>query len=902
MPLRRPPDENTPRIVRRVPQPPPQVIRYEVPKRSFGRRLLRFLTRPYVAIPAVLVIVLCATVLIYYWMVFSARIDNLLKGEVFTRSAGIYAAPKQIRSGQNISTQDLIEYLKRAAYVEQGQQADSARGRYVIDGSTVEVQPGNDSMLDHAQAFESLRIQFARDGKSIASIANKDTGAHLDRAQLEPELISSVTGRERAKRRVIGFNDVPENLKNAIVVTEDRSFFEHYGVNIRGIIRALLRRYDSDPNSPLAHQGGSSITQQLVKNLLLSPEYSLRRKVAEAYMSVILETRLSKQEIFALYCNQVYLGQHAGFSINGFGEASTAYFNKDVTALNLEESAFLAGLIRSPNRYNPYHDLETARARRNQVLESMAETGAITQAEAQAAESGELKIAPMKGRIDISDAPYFADYVQNQLNDVITGQGADHLRIYTTIDMDLQRAAYAAVTKQLAALDKIEAKRVPEGTLQASLVAMNAQTGEIVAMVGGRDYSKSQLNRVEALRQPGSAFKPFVYATALNTAYDPVPRVITPATIFKDEPKTFTYDGQEYSPGNMGDKYSMQPVTLRDAIVHSLNVVTVDVAMEVTIGRVMNLAAKAGLPRVPRAYPAMALGTAEATPLQVASAYTAFASNGMRTAPVAINRITTGTGSTLAQPTAQKNEVLRPEVAYVMTSFMKDVVNRGTAAPVRARGFKWNVAGKTGTSRDGWFAGYTPHLVCVVWVGFDDGSQLGLTGAASALPIWADFMNAALTNHPEWTGDWQTPAGIQQEDIDPATGLLAKNDSTTKRTEFFINGTAPGSENPEGNEDLADQTTDATKDENSGQTEPASLPPDVPPEPPKPKPTPKPKETYDGDESSTKLQGTITLDIDPTTGLIAVDSCPVIRTKTFIIGQEPKKYCGPEYHNKKPKP
>jgi penicillin-binding protein 1B len=902
MPLRRPPDENTPRIVRRVPQPPPQVIRYEVPKRSFGRRLLRFLTRPYVAIPAVLVIVLCATVLIYYWMVFSARIDNLLKGEVFTRSAGIYAAPKQIRSGQNISTQDLIEYLKRAAYVEQGQQADSARGRYVIEGSTVEVQPGNDSMLDHAQAFESLRIQFARDGKSIASIANKDTGAHLDRAQLEPELISSVTGRERAKRRVIGFNDVPENLKNAIVVTEDRSFFEHYGVNIRGIIRALLRRYDSDPNSPLAHQGGSSITQQLVKNLLLSPEYSLRRKVAEAYMSVILETRLSKQEIFALYCNQVYLGQHAGFSINGFGEASTAYFNKDVTALNLEESAFLAGLIRSPNRYNPYHDLETARARRNQVLESMAETGAITQAEAQAAESGELKIAPMKGRIDISDAPYFADYVQNQLNDVITGQGADHLRIYTTIDMDLQRAAYAAVTKQLAALDKIEAKRVPEGTLQASLVAMNAQTGEIVAMVGGRDYSKSQLNRVEALRQPGSAFKPFVYATALNTAYDPVPRVITPATIFKDEPKTFTYDGQEYSPGNMGDKYSMQPVTLRDAIVHSLNVVTVDVAMEVTIGRVMNLAAKAGLPRVPRAYPAMALGTAEATPLQVASAYTAFASNGMRTAPVAINRITTGTGSTLAQPTAQKNEVLRPEVAYVMTSFMKDVVNRGTAAPVRARGFKWNVAGKTGTSRDGWFAGYTPHLVCVVWVGFDDGSQLGLTGAASALPIWADFMNAALTNHPEWTGDWQTPAGIQQEDIDPATGLLAKNDSTTKRTEFFINGTAPGSENPEGNEDLADQTTDATKDENSGQTEPASLPPDVPPEPPKPKPTPKPKETYDGDESSTKLQGTITLDIDPTTGLIAVDSCPVIRTKTFIIGQEPKKYCGPEYHNKKPKP
>jgi penicillin-binding protein 1B len=898
MPVRHPPDDHIPRIVRRGP-PLPRVVGYEEPPPSFRRRILRFLTRPYIAIPAVVVICLCVTVLVYYWIVFSSRIDNLLKGEVFTRSAGIYAAPKQIRTGQNISQEDLVGYLKRAGYVERNQQAESARGRYAIDGGAVEVQPGTDASVDNVSAFEPLRIQFTRDGKSISALADKATGARLDRAQLEPELISSVTGRERAKRRVVGFNDLPQTLVKAVVVTEDRSFFEHHGVNIRGIVRALLHRYDTDPNSPLAHQGGSSITQQLVKNLWLSPEYSLRRKVAEAYMSIILETRLSKQEIFALYCNQVYLGQQAGFAINGFGEASSAYFNKDVTGLNLQESAFLAGLIRSPNRYNPYHDLDTARARRNQVLQSMAETGDISEGEAQQAEATELKIAPTKGRIDISDAPYFADYVQNQLGDVISGQGADHLRIYTTIDMDLQRAAYAAVTKQLATLDKIEAKRFPEGTVQASLVAMNAHTGEIVAMVGGRDYSKSQLNRVESLRQPGSAFKPFVYATALNTAYDGVPRVLTPATVFKDEPKTFIYDNQEYSPGNMGDKYSMQPVTLRDAMVHSLNVVTVDVAMEVTIGRVMNLAAKAGLPRVPRAYPAMALGTAEATPLQIASAYTAFAANGMRTAPIAINRVTTGDGTTVAQPTAQKNEVLRPEVAYVMTSFMKDVVNRGTGAPVRARGFKWNVAGKTGTSRDGWFAGYTPDLVCVVWVGFDDGSQLGLTGASSALPIWADFMNAALTNHPEWTGDWQMPAGLQQEEIDPATGLLAKGDSANRRTELFINGTAPGSEGVQANDDMADQTTDGTEDESNHQTEPAYLPAPLP-EPTKAKPTPRAKEIYDGD-SSTKLQGTITLDIDPTTGLIAVDSCPVIRTKTYIIGQEPRKYCGPEYH-KKPAP
>jgi penicillin-binding protein 1B len=637
----------------------------------------------------------------------------------------------------------------------------------------------------------------------------------------------------------------------------------------------------------------------------LTPERTglagLKRKVAEAYMSVILETRLSKEEIFALYSNQVYLGQQSGFSINGFGEAASAYFNKDVTNLTLPESAFLAAIIRSPNRYNPYHDIDVARARRNQVLDSMSETGAITADQAKQAEAAELKLAVVKGRIDISDAPYFADYVQNQLGDLIAGQGADHLRIYTSVDMDLQRAAYAAVTKQLTALDKIEAKRVEPGTVQAALVALNAHTGEIVAMVGGRDYAKSQLNRAEALRQPGSAFKPFVYATALNTAYDPIPRVITPATIYKDEPKTFTYDNQQYSPGNMGDKYSMQPVTLRDAIVHSLNVVTVDVAMEVTIGRVMNLAAKAGLPRVAHAYPAMALGTSEATPLQIASAYTAFAANGTRTTPIAIDRITTGKGTTIAQPTAQKNEVLRPEIAYVMSSFMKDVVNRGTGAPIRARGFKFNVAGKTGTSRDGWFAGFTPNLVCVVWVGFDDGSQLGLTGAASALPIWADFMSAALTTHPEWTGDWQMPEGVQQTEIDAATGQLAKVDTVTKRTELFINGTSPGSESAETTDDVAQDQSSQTEEDR--QTEPAGLPEPQPSEPPKAKPTPKKdSKTKSPDlsngESSEKLQGTITLDIDPTTGLIAVDSCPVIRTKTFIIGQEPKKYCGPEYHKK----
>lgn len=901
MAVRHPPSDNVPPVaVSGKRRGRSRVVKYEEPAPGFFRRWKRRIFRPPVVIALVFLTTVTIGVAGYYWVVFSERIDRLLNGEVFTRSAGIYAAPKNLRVGENISVDELIAYLKSAGYVEKTQQAETARGRYQVDGTTVMVEPSQDGSVDGRRAFAPLRVQFARGGRGVASLTDTVKGTAYGAAQLEPQLISSVTGTERSKRKFVGYNDLPPQLVKAIVVTEDRTFFEHYGVNFRGIIRALIRRYDSDPNSPIAHQGGSSITQQLVKNLLLSPEKSLRRKVAEAYMSVILETRLSKEKIFELYCNQVYLGQQSGFSINGVGEASDAYFSKDVTTLTLPEGAFLAGIIRSPNRYNPYRDIETATARRNQVLMSMEETGKITPLESAQAQATPLKVSTVKNRVDTSDAPYFTDYVQNQLADIIADQDtAQHLRIYTTVDMDLQRAAYAAVTKQLTALDKLYAKRVAPGTLQAALVAMNVKTGEIISMVGGRDYSQSQLNRAtDAMRQPGSVFKPFVYATALNTAYDSSVRVITPATIYKDEPKTFTFDNQEYSPGNFGDQYSNAPVTVRDALVRSLNVVTVDVAMDVTIGRVMNLAAKAGLPKVQRAYPAMALGTSEATPIQVASAYTAFAANGTRTTPIGINRVTTGDGTTVAAPAGQKNEVVRPEVAYVLTDMLKDVVNRGTAARLGARGFK-NVAGKTayagktGTSRDGWFAGYTPSIVCIVWVGFDDGSQLGLKGADSALPIWADFMTAALEAHPEWNGDWQMPDGVRQEEIDTTTGKLATNESVSKRTELFISGTGPSTDAELPVDETASPDTTESDDLNF------SSPPDAVPEG---SPRSRPGSKLEGrgvpqGDGTTRLEGTITLDIDPTTGLIAAPTCPIIRSKTFVIGQEPRENCGPQYHD-----
>jgi penicillin-binding protein 1B len=906
MAVRHPPKRNVPPVARK--KGAPRFVRYVEPDEGFVRRWLRRIFRPPVVILLIGLTTFTIGVLGYYYHVFSQRVDKLIGGEIYTRSSGIYTAPKELRVGAGLSIDDLVARLKRADYVEKTQQADDARSRYAVAGTTVEIIPGQTAVIDDKRGFPHLRVVFGKGGKGIAAISDAETNAKLQTALVEPEQLSFVAGSQRERRRIIGFGDVPKSLVDAVTVTEDRAFFQHYGINVRGILRALISRYELDANSPLARQGGSSITQQLVKNLLLSPEYSWRRKLAEAYMSVILETRLSKQEIFALYCNQVYLGQNTGFSINGFGEAARVYFNKDVTALTLPESAFLAGIIRSPNRYNPYHNLETATARRNQVLDSMAEEGVITRQQADAAKATALKVAPARGRVDNSDAPYFVDYVQGQLADILAdARSAEHLRIYTSIDMDLQRAAYNAVTKQLATLDKIYAKRVAPGTLQAALVALDADTGEVVAMVGGRDYEKSQLNRAtDALRQPGSVFKPFVYATALNTAFDPVPRVITAATVYMDEPKTFTFDNQEYSPGNFGDEYTNQPMTLRDALVHSKNVITVEVAMEVTMGRVMALAARAGLPKPPRAYPAMALGTNEATPMQVASAYTSFARQGTRTSPVGITRVTTGKGATIAAPAAQKTDVMRPEIAYIMTSFMKEVVNRGTGASLRARGFKFNVAGKTGTSRDGWFAGYTPHLVCAVWVGFDDGSQLGLTGAQSALPIFSDFMQAALIAHPEWQGDWQAPAGLEEAAIDPRTGLLAAPDSLNKRMELFVSGTAPATMSTAPPDDTLNDETPPGAEDQPGYAPAPSASPGANDLPPDLAPTPRggrsstPRLEGRGvtqPDGTTRLMGTITLDIDPTTGLLAAPTCPIIRSKTFVIGTEPRRYCGPEYHN-----
>lgn len=902
-------------------------------RRFFGR-IFRFVFNPITISLVFLMLLGAGLAFAYFWNEYSEKVDSLLRGDVFTQNAGIYSAPKILKEGEGISQEELVEYLKSAGYIEKNQQADENRSRYKIEGDLIRIEPGATAIIDDKKTIPALQVKFGKGGKGVVSITDLDAKKEVNQAKLEPKVLSSITAERDGRRKTVAFTDIPEHLKKAILITEDRAFFEHYGVNFRGILRALWRRYDGNENSPLAKQGGSSITQQLVKNLLLSDEYSYERKAKEAMMSMILETRLGKEEIFTLYVNQIYLGQQAGVSIYGVGEAANTYFGKDVTALSLAEAAMLAGIIRSPNRYSPYKNPDKTTERRNQVLESMLQGGAISQKEFDEAKGAKLQLYQISAKKDLMGMPYFSQFVVEQLPKVIPDADAlQHLRVFTTIDPDLQKAAYYAVVNRLEKLDRYFPKK-PKGSLQAALIAIRPKTGEIVAMVGGRNYLENQFNRAtDAMRQPGSVFKPFVYAAAINSAYDSG-RVFTAATTFKDEKKTFTFNNESYSPNNYGDVFSNEETTLRDALVKSKNTITVDLAMQLNVGKVMNLANKAGFPKVERAFPSMALGTAEATPLQVATGYSVFANLGDKASPIAINRVTTGDGKTVTAPVAEKKNVLKPDVAYILNDFMKDVINRGTAVDAQAWGFK-NVAGKlgyagkTGTSRDGWFAGFTPELVCVVYVGFDENDELGMKGADSALPIWADFMRQALNLHPEWNGDWTQPDSIRRAEIDTRDGkvlrelnpqeaesieaqqkILKKNNDEMpapaptpeilnsflsriplefRRVELFVSGSVP--------KNLSPQIEEINPDV------------EIKKEPVEATPTPfttwedaqsgaKTKNQSNNNSNTTKpeIVQSVTVMVCEFSGMRATMNCPKKEAKTFKNNSEPKEFC--PFHNK----
>jgi len=625
----------------------------------------------------------------------------------------------------------------------------------------------------------------------------------------EPGLMANAFDSSRARRRVVSFDDIPRDLVAAVLAGEDRTFFRHHGVNPKRIVAALV----FDVKQGAAVQGASTITQQLARSLFLNRNLTLRRKASEAVIALILERRLSKQQIFAMYANEIYLGQRDSFAIHGFAEGAKAYFGKELQDLTLSESATLAGIIPAPNAFSPVQHPDRAITRRDLILRILRESEKITDAQYEEAKRSELKIAP---NVDPTEGQYLVDYVQEELRRDFPEETlmAGGLKVYTTVDIPLQKAAIEAVARGLTLVEAELKKRSRKTgkpasgkTPQAGLIALDPRTGEIKAMVGGTRYGATQFNRItQAMRQPGSIFKPIVYAAALETARDGFtrfdlnpadeegPTQITPLTVLLDEPTEFLAPKSVYAPRNFGGGYS-GPVLLRTAFQRSLNVPTVSLAHAVGYARIVAMAQRLGLNPKIRAYPSVALGAFEVTPLEMAGAYTAFANGGKRAEPHAIRRVEGSDGEVLKEYDTEPRPVLSPALAYLMTHLMEGVLNYGTGAGVRSRGFRLPAAGKTGTSRDGWFAGYTKNLLVITWVGFDDGEDLKLEGSRSALPIWADFMTQAYQIHPvrdPKTLAFSPPQGVEIVRIDAAT--LRRGDESCGGESFyeaFLWGTAP---------------------------------------------------------------------------------------------------------------
>lgn len=747
-------------------------------RNSAQPRAARGRFKRFLATLLTIVVILGLGGVVWVWMHYSNLVDEKLKEGPFAQTAEIFAAPEPVSVGESLSAGELTELLLRRGYTEN---RSSRIGWYKVRPDGVEIFPGVD-----AWPGSEPGVIFLQDGVVARIVSNRDNSERTI-YQLEPELISNLFDRQRQKRRVVHYSDIPKVLVDAVTSAEDKRFFQHAGFDPLRIIKAMFE----DVREGRKAQGASTLSMQLARNFWLGPEKTWRRKIAEALITLQIEQKLTKEQIFEYYANQVDLGQRRTFAVRGFGEAAQVYFGKDVRELRVEEAALLAGMIQKPNLYNPYRHEDRALQRRNVVLGLMHENGYLTDLQYVEATKAPLKLA--EGGIESTDAPYFVDLVNDELRERFADVDfqATQYRIYTTLDMKLQREAVEAVRIGMKEVDAQLAKRrkkYPEP--QVALVAMDPHTGQVRALLGGRTYGLSQLNRALAMRQPGSSFKPFVYAAALRTAITGGGTILTPVSQVIDEPTTFVFDDKIYEPNNFHEEWHGR-VTLREALAHSMNIPTVKFAEAVGYETVAELARDAGL-ETTRGTPAEALGSYEATPLQMASAYTTFSNGGAWMQQNAISEVRDQTGKLVWHYSPVTRDVLDPRVAYMVTSLLEEVLRSGTGATARTRGFLLPAAGKTGTSHDAWFVGFTTRLLCAVWVGFDDNTEMPLEGAKAALPIWTEFMKRAH-GYREYrnVAEFEAPDGIVTAEIDPLSGQLATAACPQRRAEVFIAGTQP---------------------------------------------------------------------------------------------------------------
>jgi penicillin-binding protein 1B len=759
-------------------------MKFRIPK---NQGLARFFLGPagrIIVATLALFFIVGLGVFTYFYARYSALIEEKLRVGPFANTARIFAGPSSIGVGDVTSPPEIAAQLRRSGYTET---RGNPIGTYLLHVNSIEIFPGADSYFDQ----EAGVIKFS--GGRISQIISLRDNTSRSQYQLEPQLITNVSGPDREKRRVVKFRDIPPILVNAVISAEDKRFFQHAGFDPFRIIKVAY----IDIRERRKDQGASTLSQQLARMFWLDQGKRWGRKFAELIITLQLEQKLSKEEIFEDYSNEVDLGYRGTYNIRGFGQASEVYLGKDLGQITLPEAAELAGLIQRPGYFDPYRHPDRMKDRRNIVLKMMRENGYINDRDY--ALAVEAPIVVPKGAAQSLEAPYFVDLVNDTLQTKF--QDADirsnAFRIYTTLDLNLQRAAADAIRVGMQLVDdqlkkqrRYKGKTPPEA--QVALVAIDPHTGEVKALAGGRNYGMSQLNHVLSKRQPGSIFKPFVYAAALDTAIEGGSHVLTPSSTVVDEPTTFWFDGRPYSPKNM-ERQFRGTVTLRDALAHSINVATVKVAETVGYDTVVDMANRAGMNYKIQPTPAVALGSYEITPIEAAGAYTIFANHGEYIKPGFLTLVRDREGKSLFKNNVEHKQVLDPRVAYLMTNMMEEVLRTGTAAGVRAR-YNLNIpaAGKTGTSHDGWFAGYTSELLCVVWVGLDDYTELDLEGAHSAAPIWAEFMKRALQfREYRDAKPFPAPDGIVSIDIDPLSGMPATPSCPTTRAEVYIAGTQP---------------------------------------------------------------------------------------------------------------
>ena len=723
---------------------------------------------------------------LYVYLHYARMIEDKLGDGGMRTNSSIYASPKLVEPGDALSTNALITHLQAAGYTDR---TDNPIGWYRTVAHGVEVHSGT------ASYFQPHAATISLSGDRVSSIFSQTERKNTDRFYLEPVLVTNLFDEDRGKRRPVAYSELPKHLVHALISIEDKRFFNHSGLDLLRLGKAAY----VDIKEGRKEQGASTITMQLARSFWLDQDKNWRRKMAEVFLTAELERRFSKEKILELYANEVYLGRRGSFSIHGFGEASRAYFGKDVRELTLSEAALLAGIIQRPGYFNPFRNPERVKERRDLTLTLMHGNGYIDSRQLTEAQAAPIKLHPAE--TESSDAPYFVDLLDQDLQDRFQDWdfSDNGYRVYSTLDLELQQIAVDAVRIGMQEVDRNIAKKRgkdEKGPLpQVALVAVDPHTGAIKAVVGGRNYTTSQLNHAESKRQPGSSFKPFVYAAGLETGAHKTAsgQVITAANRFDDIPTTFKFGNQVYQPANFHDEYHGS-VTMRSALAKSMNIPTIKLAEKVGFKNVVDLVKAAGIESPIEPTPSLALGAYEVSPLEIAGAYTIFTNGGAHLKRSFVSSIRDRKNKTVYTAKPEQNQVLDPRVAFIMTDLMSEVLRSGTGAGVRSRGFTLPAAGKTGTSRDGWFVGYTNNLLCAVWIGYDDNAELNLEGAKSAMPVWVEFMKRAHNLHQYANPKpFVMPEGVVRASIDPTTGGLANEYCPSARTEVFLTGTQPRS-------------------------------------------------------------------------------------------------------------